>query len=457
MIGEYTLSRMAAIIGGKLIGSDSDFSEVCTDTRQLTSGALFVALSGPNFDGNAFVAAAQERGAVGALVAKQQPCDLPQVVVSDVLQGLRALAAHVREAFDGPMFAVTGSSGKTTVKEMLASILAQSSSVFYTKGNLNNHIGVPLSLLQLNEAHRSAVLELGASAEGEILFNARLVQPDVAIITNAGEAHLAGFGSKEIIVRTKGEILTCLQPGQSAVLNFDDPAYGVWNSMVGEAHVISFSASGNAQADIYATNIELRDTESCCVFHVAGTHFDVRIPAPGIHNVANALAAAAAAWAKSVAAEEIAAGLDQFAGVGGRLQFRRIDALRLIDDSYNANPSSMCAALDVLAAQPGYRIAVLGDMAELGDESRRLHGLVGKKAADLNLERVLAQGEYAEDFIAPLSGRGEVFADKDALAERVHQLVESEADVVMLVKGSRSAHMEEVIHILENKIKVSQC
>lgn len=457
MIGMVSMKKLASITEGKLVGENVSFTDVSTDSRNLKAGDLFVALSGENFNGNDYVEAAKERGACGALVSRLQACDFPQVKVTDTLQGLRALASSNREHFTGPMFAVTGSSGKTTVKEMLASVLSVAAPVFYTHGNLNNHIGVPLSLLRLDATHHYAVLELGASSEGEILFNTQLVKPDVAIITNAGEAHLGVFGSREAIVRTKGEILATLKADQCAVLNLDDPSYGVWNSMVSETRVISFSASGNINADVYATEVQLGVEGSGFNVHVDGTSFPVFVPAAGLHNVANALAVAAAAWAKSISAEQIAEGLSRFKGAHSRLQFKQVGAIRVIDDSYNANPSSVCAALEVLAGQPGYRVAILGDMAELGEAASSLHEKVGQKAADLALDQVLAVGEYANFYTRPVGEKGKALTDKEALFCAVKTLIDREQNVVLLVKGSRSAKMETLIEKLEAHMAGQKC
>ncbi len=452
MIQACSFSRLAAITGGRLQGQDGRFQTISTDTRQMASGDLFVALTGPNFDGNQFVEQAAQKGACAALVTEVSDTPLAQVQVADTLIALRALAANNRKQFGGLTFAVTGSSGKTTVKEMLAGILSQSGSVFYTQGNLNNHIGVPVSLLQIGARHEFAVIELGASGEGEILSNTQLVRPDVAIITNASEAHLEGFGSKDAIVRTKGEILTTLGKSAIAVLNRDDPAFEVWHSFLAETPVVSFSAEGKADASVSARQIE--NAESGVRFDLCfpGQVVVVALPVPGLHNVANALAAAAAAWSKGASVDAIQQGLQQFHGVASRLQLRQLGTMRVFDDSYNANPASVQAAIEVLSRQPGHRIAVLGDMAELGEEAERLHALVGEAALNQGIDRLMAVGQFASVQAGSAKGIGAAYETKAELAAELVSIVQQQPLTTILVKGSRSARMEEVIKSLEQKM-----
>ncbi|PID42954.1 MAG: UDP-N-acetylmuramoyl-tripeptide--D-alanyl-D-alanine ligase [Proteobacteria bacterium] len=451
MIQSCSFSRLAEITGGHLRGTDGHFQSISTDTRRMSQGDLFVALIGPNFNGNRFVGQARQNGACAALVSEYSDSPLPQIRVENTLVALRALAADNRNQFGGLIFAVTGSNGKTTVKEMLASIMAQSGSVFSTRGNLNNHFGVPISLLQISAGHEYAVIELGASAKGEILFNTQLVQPDVAIITNAGEAHLEGFGSKDVIVRTKGEILAKLGKSGVAVLNMDDPAFGVWSSLLTEAKLVSFSAKGNPRSSVYAQHIERDESGVRFDMHFQDQRVAVSLPLPGLHTVSNALAAAAAAWSRGVSPRIIQQGLQRFSGVASRLQFRQWGSVQIIDDSYNANPSSVCAAIEVLSQQPGYQVAVLGDMAELGPEAERLHASVGKAALEYGIDRLMATGQFASVLADSATGIGESFGSKAELIPALVSIVEKQPMTTILVKGSRGARMEEVINWLEQK------
>nr|WP_207062714.1 UDP-N-acetylmuramoyl-tripeptide--D-alanyl-D-alanine ligase [Motiliproteus sp. SC1-56] len=448
------LSSLVTPLGGELQQGDARFSRVSTDTRSLQAGELFVALSGPSFDGNQFVAKAAEKGAVGAIVSRLQPVALPQLVVADTLQALGQLGALRREAFNGPVVAITGSSGKTSVKEMLAAILRTQGETLATRGNLNNAIGAPLTLLELTPAHRYAVIELGASGAGEIAYTVGLARPEVAVLNNAGGAHLEGFGSLEGVVRAKGEIFDGVKPGGTGVVNLDDANAEVWlRQLKGRPH-LTFSLV-SAHADLFASHLEQRPGGA--FEFVLNTHrgqVGVQLQVLGHHAVANALAAAAAAQALGVELDAIREGLESFTGVSGRLaSYRAQQGARVIDDSYNANPDSVRAALEVLAAQPGQRFLVLGDMAELGAERAALHAEVGRRAAEAGIDGLLATGplgaESVRAFAAEGGAQGHAFADKAALLAWLSPRLSEES--VILVKGSRSAGMETVVEALRLK------
>ncbi|MBY4676602.1 UDP-N-acetylmuramoyl-tripeptide--D-alanyl-D-alanine ligase [Marinobacterium sp. CAU 1594] len=444
--------QLAAELQATLHGDPVSFRRVSTDTRSLQPGDLFVALSGPNFDGQRFLAQAKERGAVAAVVQQRQPVELPQWQVSDSRIALGKIAQLNRQQFAGPVFAVTGSSGKTTVKEMLASILRQQGEVLATKGNLNNDIGAPLTLLEIAGHHQAAVIELGASAVGEIAYTVALTRPDVAILNNAMGAHLEGFGSLQAIVRAKGEIFDGLLPGGCAVVNLDDPNADSWLSQTAERRRLTFGVD-NPAADVEACQLQRLDN-GCYRFMLR--HGDrqvaVELQVMGRHNVANAAAAAAACRAQDLSLELIASGLAGFQAVPGRMCPKQsAQGALLIDDSYNANPASVKAAVDVLAGLPGeQRVLVLGDMAELGDTAAEQHAEVGRYAAEQGIDRLLAVGALSCHTVAGFNGinegRAALFEDRPALVSALAAL--SRPGVRLLVKGSRSAAMDRVVAAL---------
>lgn len=446
MIGHWWLAETAQSLGGELRGLDVQFTSVSTDTRTLGPGALYVALRGERFDGHDFVAQALANGAVAAVVDHPLEVAIPQVQVADTRLALGRLAALNRERFQGQVAAVTGSSGKTTVKEMLAAILREAGPVLATEGNLNNDIGAPLTLLNLAPEHRFGVIELGASAQGEIAYTVGLAKPDVVAITHAGGAHLEGFGGLEGVRRAKGEILEGLSASGTAVLNMDDPAFSQWRAQAQGQRVLSFGMAKGA--DFSAGQIE--ESEGSTRFELQAPQGVVTISMAfsGRHNVVNALTAAAMASALGADLEQIKAGLGKAVPAKGRLNrlVTRAGGL-LLDDTYNANPLSMNAALDVLAAQAGrLRVALLGDMAELGVQSEALHEDVGRYARARGVERVLACGRYAQAMARGFGEGAEAFAQQSELIQRVQELCQP--DVVFLVKGSRSARMEQVVESL---------
>ena len=449
-----SLSRAAELLGGRLVGDDASFAAVGTDSRELPAGALFVALRGPRFDAHDFVAEAAARGACGALVQHPVAVDLPQLVVEDTRLALGRLAAAWRAHFDIPVVAVTGSNGKTTVKEMVASILSSRGEGLVTRGNFNNDIGMPLTLLRLQPSHRYAVVEMGANRPGDIAYLSDIARPTVAVITNAAPAHLEGFGDIAGVARAKGEIFGGLQPGGTAVLNSDDARIGVWRVMSGGHSRLSFGI--RQRADFRAERLEVNQECGCSfLLHTPLGAVDIRLRLAGRHNVMNALAAAAAAHAVGASPGEICAGLERMRPVGGRLELRQGGTgLRIIDDTYNANPGSMRAALEVLVAAgaAGEKVLVLGDMGELGNASQALHEQVGRQARVVGVDRVYAVGEGA-CVAAGAFGRGALhFNDQAALIEALLRdygpgvVVGREATI--LVKGSRAMHMERVVEAL---------
>ena len=369
MLKPLLLSEVTAALQGRLVEADCRFNGVSIDSRAITKGQLFIALTGPRFDGHDYLNEVAAKGAVAALVEREVPeSALPQLVVKDTREALGQLGALNRAGFDKPVAAITGSSGKTTVKEMLACILRTRGPVLATKGNLNNDLGVPLTLLELSVEHTAAVIELGASRIGEISYSVALTKPHVAVLNNAGTAHVGEFGGPEKIVEAKGEIIEGLGADGIAVLNLDDKAFAIWKNRAAGRKVLSFALE-NPQADFHASDLT-RDARGCPGFtmHSPQGVEPVQLNLLGNHNVANALAAAAAAHALGVSLFGIKTGLEAVLPVKGRAVAQLTgDGLRIIDDTYNANPTSMCAAVDILAAFSGRTVLVLGDIGELGE------------------------------------------------------------------------------------------
>ena len=437
------LSEAAAILQGRLLGEDRRFRGLSTDTRTLQPGNLFVALRGPRFDGHDFAAGALALGAAGVL-AERDPAQGPAIRVPDTYAALGRLAAHWRSRFDLPVIAVTGSNGKTTVKTLVAAILATEGPALATEGNLNNEIGVPLMLARLDAEHRAAVFELGASHPGEIARLTAWVRPTVGVVTNAGPAHLEGFGSLEGVARAKGELFAGLGPGAAAVINADDAHADLWHRLAGERPRMTFGLE--RAADVTA-RWEATDAGSRLLLQTPAGDRELTLAFPGRHNVMNALAAAAAALAAGVPLDRIAQGLATARPVAGRLRFLPGPAgACIIDDAYNANPASVLAALDVLAAQPGERWLALGDMGELGEAAPELHARIGRAARERGVVRLWAAGPLAGVAAEAFGPGAERFADSAELAEALRERVHGE--VVLLVKGSRAARMERVVEAL---------
>lgn len=452
-----TLADFAKACGGRLVGADRSYAGVSTDTRTIGSGELFVALRGPRFDGHEFLAAAAAAGAAGAVVdetaaqAAGPPSGagaLARIVVADTQAALSRAAGEWRAQHDLPLIGVGGSNGKTTVKEMTASILAQAGSCLATRGNLNNHIGVPLTLLRLEAAHRFAVIEMGANRAGDVASLAALARPTIGLITNAGAEHLEGFGSLEGVARAEGEMVEGLAPAATAVINADDAFAPLWRGLT-RARVVTFALAAPAdfrardvRADIAGGEFRTRFTLECAQ---GATPIELKLA--GRHNVGNALAAAAAATAAGASLEHVRAGLAAMRAVQGRLQLKRARrGAWLIDDSYNANPSSVRAGIEVLAGLEGPKWLVLGDMAELGDFARESHAELGAYARDRGVERLYATGELAQLAVESFGAGAEWYPDAEALARALDAALPGEACV--LVKGSRINRLERVVAAL---------
>jgi len=456
MIKSLTLNELLTVVAGRSDASQlsQDITRVSTDTRTLGLGSLYVPLKGERFDGHAFAQQAKAAGAVAMLA--EQPLtpellatsEFPVIYVDSTLRALADLAAWHRDQFDGAVVAVTGSAGKTTVKNLMGSVLSQAFNTLITQGNLNNHIGAPLTLLSLEPEHQAAMIELGASGLGEIEYTARLARPQVGILTNVVPAHLEGFGSVDNIARTKGEIIDCTDLNGTVILNVDDVYFPQWQARAGQRRITTFGFS--EAADVRAINIE--ETVAGCRFTCVSPDFtaDISLTLPGRHNVRNALAVIAAAQALNLTQSAIVTGLESARPVAGRLQAcagRRGETL--LNDAYNANPESFKAAIDVLTLAAGRKVLVMGDMGELGDTASAMHAEVGQYAANKHIDALYATGELSRAAIDAFGEGAQWFENRQALIEFLLQ--HTLAGDTLLVKGSRSAGMDQVIHALEQE------
>ncbi len=444
-------SEAAVAVNGGLYGEDHEFVGVSTDTRTVSSGQLFVALKGPNYDAHNFVQDALRKGAAGVLVQRKLKIDAPQIVVSDTQVALGQLAAAWRQQFLIPVIAVTGSNGKTTVKEMIASIFKQQGSVLSTRGNFNNEIGVPLTLLQLIASHDSAVIEEGASRPGDIAYLTEMVNPTVAVVTNAAGAHLEGFGSLDAVARTKGEIFEHLPENGTAIINVDDEYAPLWKSLAGDKKIITFGLSAAADVRGLLSEGTLKKAESLkgCRLEITTPEGEcsVLVPLMGRHNAINALAATAATLATGVKLDVIKKGLESVRPVPGRLEWKvGVNNARILDDTYNANPASFNVALDVLSAYPGDRYLALGDMAELGEKSEGFHEQAGRQARDSGVSHLYAIGEYSRFAVEAFGEQAWHFSAQEQLVDRLRE--DMNKNVTLLVKGSRSSRMDKVVEAL---------
>ena len=442
------LQAAAVAIEGFVSGESVTFSGVSTDSRSIASGELFIALRGDHFDGHDFIAAAKARGACAAMVDARGAetlvdAGLPLLVVENTRLALGALAAFWRRRFAIPVIAVTGSNGKTTSKEMITSIMkaAFGENVLATQGNLNNDIGMPLTLLKLRSEHQAAVIEMGMNHPGEIAYLARIVRPTVALVTNAQRAHLAGMGSVETIAREKGSVYGFLEEGGVAVINADDSWAGLWRTQCAGRKVMDFSFE--RAAEVVGGN-RTHGLESRLTIAVRGEEKEVALAIQSAHNARNALGAATVALAAGLPLSAVVAGLNAFKGVKGRLQRRvGLNGALVLDDTYNANPDSVCAGIDVLAATVGKKILVLGDMGEIGEMTGQFHDEIGGYAKSQGLDRLFALGESSVLAAHNFGAGARHFRKIEDLIEALVKEMTPEA--IVLVKGSRFMRMERVI------------
>lgn len=437
-----SLDNIAEILSSERIGDNVIVKGVSTDTRTIKGGELFIALKGPNFDGHNFVNAAFEKGAVACLVQDKVESK-NAVLTSDTHAALGLLAKAWRKEFKKTVFAVTGSNGKTTVKEMIASIVSQSQLVMATLGNLNNDIGVPLTLFRLNESYDAAVIEMGANHSGEIEYLTSIALPDIAIVTNIGSAHLEGFGSIENTAKAKSEIFQGLSESGTAVINADDQFFEDFKAIAKKYNVISFGINNadvmcKSESNVEGSLLNVITPKGNCI---------IKLKLLGSHNVMNALAAIAASVAADISLEQIVNGLESLQPVDGRLQIKQgINNSRVIDDTYNANPTSLYAAINVLHDFSGKKFLALGDMGELGDNADELHIEAGSYAKNNGVDSLYSFGKLAEKAAKKFGGNGFCYDKHEDMIDALRN--ELTQDVTLLVKGSRSMHMEHVVNAL---------
>jgi UDP-N-acetylmuramoyl-tripeptide--D-alanyl-D-alanine ligase len=442
------MSEVAETLKGKYTGKDVVFSGCSTDTRTIEKGNLFIALKGDRFDGHSFISYARENGASAAMVEIESENDnLPLLITNDTTRAMGLLASYWRNEFDIPVLAITGSNGKTTVKEMVASILGINATVLSTPGNMNNHIGVPLTLFKLDNKHEYAVIEMGANHPGEIGLLSKLAKPSIALITQCAPAHLEGFGSVDGIARAKAEIFSGLSDNGIAVINADDNFADFWKKTASNYQQISFGLE--SEADITANDVTF-DTKT------GYTNFNIHFPEKsistsirfsGIHNVLNSIAAAACCVAAGIPIDDIKKGLECISPVMGRMQLITTSkGLRIFNDTYNANPTSLKAGLQVLSNYSGNRWLILGDMAELGNDSAEHHRLAGELAREYGIQRLFALGEFSNYVVDGFgSGSSQFLSAEDLISTVLRDLSN---DTTILVKGSRSMGMEKIVESL---------
>ena len=434
------LNSVSQAVKGTHFGSNPEILSVGTDSRTIDSGALFVALRGPRFDGHEFVQQAAERSANGALVDQRVPVRIPQVIVDDTELALGQLAGVWRRRFSLPVIAVTGSNAKTTVKEMIGAILSERAPTLVSQGNYNNTIGLPLSLLKITDSHEFAVVEIGMNQIGEIGYLTGLARPDISVITNAGAAHLEYLQSVRKVAIEKGRILRMFREGDIAVLNRDDPHFDYWADESDGRRIISFGMSESADVRVEYTQL---DDGSDLRLHTPIGAFKVRLELMGVHNAANAAAAVAAALGAGAGQAEIIAGLEKMRPVAGRLQLRKhVGGGRLLDDTYNANPESVSAALNVLAGLSGDRRLIIGDMFELGPGAEQYHRNIGEQARKAGVGRLYCVGSLTKSAAAAFGRGADHYENPEDLVRDLTQQIDS--NTIILVKGSRGMRMERI-------------
>lgn len=454
-----TLASLAPLLNARLLGADKPVLGISTDSRTLQKQDLFVALRGERFDGHLFIEQAIANGAGAVIVDAEQPgLSVPQLIVADTCLALGQVAAHKRTFFKGAVIAITGSSGKTSVKGMLREILSVAYEVAVTPGNFNNHIGVPLSLMRLDQ-QSYGVIEVGTSHPGEIAYLTNLVMPDIAVVNNVMPAHIGGFGSLEAIAFEKSAIYSTLTEHQCAIINIDDQFRKVFEDQTRHCRHLGFSVTNNASdyPVLRAQNIVFnRDFGVAFDLVLDQQAIAVNLNVPGLHSVKNALAAASCAFAAGCSFEQIAEGLERYRGEAGRMQRKPgLHDACVIDDTYNANPGSVKAAVDYLSSCAGKRILVLGDLGELGDIAAQTHQELGAYARQKQLDAVYACGQFAQRTVDGFGQRGVAFETKQTMIDVLKQVLDNSTTV--LVKGSRSARMEEVVRAISQDEGKTPC
>jgi len=446
---DLRLHEICSLVSGEMYGEDKVISSVSIDTRALTKGALYVAIKGEQFDGHDFIKQAESVGAGALLVNEQVNSELPQIVVADTRLALAELAGAIKDKAAIKVCGVTGSNGKTTVKEMISAILAIKSSVLSTLGNFNNDIGVPLTLLRLTKEHEFAVIEMGANHADEIAYTSRYAKPDVVVITNVAAVHIEGFGCIDGVASAKAEIIESLSEDGVAILNADDDYYNLWRAIAGQRDCLSFGL--NDIADVRAENISntLQNEQFISTFNLVFNEqkTSIKLALAGEHNIKNALAASAACIALGVDVAQIKQGLEQLNSVKGRMQLQATKkGYRVVNDSYNANPASLQVALDAIHANATKFWVALGEFGELGTESSEIHKEMGLQIKRAGVTRLFATGELTKHTVDSFGDGASYYALQEDLIAAIQAEIES--DVVLLVKGSRSQKMERVVSSL---------
>ena len=450
----FALSEAAVAMNGVLTGADAEFSAVSTDTRTLSHGDLFVALKGERFDAHDHLDQACDK-AVGVVVSRDD-AECSSIKVNDTRLALGALASAWRDKSSAKVVGLTGSNGKTTVKEMIAAILAQVAPTLATKGNLNNDIGMPLTLMRLQD-ESYAVIEMGANHHGEIDYLSRICRPDVALLNNAGRAHLEGFGDLAGVAKAKSEILHGLKKNGVFVYNADDRFADQWVEKASDVKRIGFGLSEKAHVRSQDDSYTIKWLEEGCVasfdVETEATSFSVSLKLLGKHNRMNALGAISVALSLDVPVEKVQAGLASLDSVPGRLHsLKGLSQSRLIDDSYNANPESVIAAIKLLSSAPGRRILVLGDLVELGDDRDQLHAELGAAAAEAGVDVLFTCGQHIQNAHDAFTGEKHHYQQQEDLIAAMQSFVAK--DDVVLVKGSRSSRMENVVSALKQEASI---
>lgn len=443
------LTEAALLLRAELRGMDAVFEGVSTDSRTLKPGQLYFALRGEKFDGHDFILNAARAGATAAVISQETQADIPCLKVTNTRQALAELARFHRQQFSIPMIAVTGSCGKTTTRGLLASIFSQVGEVLASVNSFNNDIGVPLTLLQLTPTHQFGIFEMGANHSGEIAFLTHLVHPDVAIITNAAQAHLEGFGDLAGVACAKGEIFQGLGSGGFAIINADDSHANFWRQLAGSRRVLTFGIENSA--DVRALNINYNDNGlPRFELHCGGESCEINLPLLGAHNIYNALAAAAAGYSQGLPLTAIQKGLHEVQAEKRRLVEQQIPGgAAMIDDSYNANPLSMRAAIAILARRSGERILVMGDMRELGEDARLYHQQIGLDAKNSGIDHLFCFGDLSRHAAQAFGRRAYFFADQKELIQALKPYMRE--SVTVLVKGSNSMQMDKVVSALRDQ------
>lgn len=446
-----SLQEVQTLTGGQLSCADASFNGVSIDSRTIQAGELFIAISGDNFNGNDFINVAAEKHAAAAISTEKVDSALPILQVEDSRTALGKLGAFNRGLSEAKVIALTGSQGKTTVKEMTASILACCGEVLKTFGNLNNDFGAPLTLLKLEAKHEFAVIELGANAPGEIAYSSTLTKPHIAHITNIAPTHLEGFGDLDGVARAKGEIWESLAEDGIAVLNIDDAYGSQWMEKLKSRNFVSISALGKANADYKVVDMKFDDAmHSTFSMSTPQGSLEVSLPLPGQHNIANAIAAAALSMQAGADLKSVKQGLESMQALNGRMNtMPGLNNSILIDDSYNASPSSFQAAIDVLVQHEGSTIVAMGEMGELGNDAKQAHFDIGVYAKDKGVDYLFGVGALSESALSGFAGEGKISSDLDDLAQQLMPMLNQQVKV--LIKGSHSAGMDKLVQLLKAK------